>query len=157
MVAAFSSLVRILGECSTIHSLPVLFFFSKVEIASCTLIPLFMQGSAHSGWLAQQADWGRTGQESLLVRVPDLWSKGCKFESWQEQWDLIRCLFLPHVITAARKRPWSFCLKCRLQITPMHAHTLDPMKSEGADYAAVQAQCGNLSRNKHTRNLSGNI
>ena len=31
------------------------------------------------------------------------------------------------------------------------------MKSEWADYAAVQAQCGNLSGNELTRNLSGNI
>ena len=31
------------------------------------------------------------------------------------------------------------------------------MKSEWADYAAVQVWCGNLSRNELTRNLSGNI
>ena len=31
------------------------------------------------------------------------------------------------------------------------------MKSEWADYAAVQAYCGNLSGNELTRNLSGNI
>ena len=37
------------------------------------------------------------------------------------------------------------------------AYTLDPTKSEWADYAAVQAQCGNLSGNELTRNLSGNI
>ena len=30
------------------------------------------------------------------------------------------------------------------------------MKSEWADYAAVQAQCGNLSGNKHILNLSWN-
>ena len=40
---------------------------------------------------------------------------------------------------------------------PKHTYTLDPMKSEWADYAAVQALCGNLSRNKLTCNLSGNI
>ena len=45
--------------------------------------------------------------DSLLVRVPDPWSKGCEFESWQEQWEnflhqsqlcvltLIRCPFHP--------------------------------------------------------------
>ena len=26
-------------------------------------------------------------QDSLLVRVLDLWSKGCKFQSWQGQWE----------------------------------------------------------------------
>ena len=31
------------------------------------------------------------------------------------------------------------------------------MKLEGADYATVQAQCGNLSGNEFTHNLSGNI
>ena len=37
------------------------------------------------------------------------------------------------------------------------AYTLDPTKSKWTDYAAVQAQCGNLSRNELTRNFSGNI
>ena len=37
-----------------------------------------------------------------------------------------------------------------------HAYTLDPTKSEWADYAAVQAEYGNLSGNELTRNSSGN-
>ena len=37
------------------------------------------------------------------------------------------------------KDPASFCQKCRWQVTPKHAHNLDPTKSEWADYAAVQA------------------
>ena len=50
VVVAFSSLARIWGECLINHSLPVLFFFFfKVEISSCTLIPLFRPGSIHSG------------------------------------------------------------------------------------------------------------
>ena len=40
--------------------------------------------------------------------------------------------------------------------TPKHAYTLDPSKSEWNDSAAVQAECGNLSGNKLTRNSSGN-
>ena len=41
---------RILGECSTIHSLPALFFFFfKVEISLRTLIPLFSPESVHCG------------------------------------------------------------------------------------------------------------
>ena len=47
VVRAFSSHAKILGECSTIHSLPGLFF--KVEISSRKLIPLFRSGSVHSG------------------------------------------------------------------------------------------------------------
>ena len=34
--------------------------------------------------------------------------------------------------------------------------TLDPSKLDWADYAAVQAECGNLSGNELTRNSSGN-
>ena len=44
-----------------------------------------------------------------------------------------------------------------MQVTSKNAYTLDPTKSGWADYAAVQAQCGNLSGNELTRNSSGNI
>ena len=59
-VVAFSSLARILGECSTIHSLPVLLplFFLLVESSSYTLIPLFTPGSVHSS----SASWDDCGQ-----------------------------------------------------------------------------------------------
>ena len=43
-----------------------------------------------------------------------------------------------------------------MQVTSKHAYTLDPTKSESADYTAVQAEFGNLSGNKLTRNSSGN-
>ena len=56
---------------------------------------------------------------------------------------------LPHV-----KRPWSFCQKCRWQVTPKHAYSLDPSKSEWADHAATQED--NLSGNELLRNSSGN-
>ena len=52
VVVAFSSLARILGECSTFFlrlGFFLLFFFFKVEISSHTLIPLFRPGSVHSG------------------------------------------------------------------------------------------------------------
>ena len=42
------------------------------------------------------------------------------------------------------------------QVTPKHANTLDPLKSEWADSAAVRAECGHLSGNELTRNWSGN-
>ena len=63
---------------------------------------------------------------------------------------------LPRVTVVACKRPWSFCQKCMRLVTSKHPYTLDPKKSEWADYAAIKAQCGNLSRNQLTRNLSGN-
>ena len=56
----------------------------------------------------------------------------------------------------ACKRPRSFWQKCRWQVTPKHAYTLDPSKSDWADNAAVQAECGNLSGNELTHNSSGN-
>ena len=70
---------------------------------------------------------------------------------------LTRCPFHRRVTAVARKTPRSLCQKCRGQVTPKHAYTLDPSKSEWADYVAVQAECGNLSENELTRNSSGNI
>ena len=85
-------------------------------------------------------------RDNLLVRAPDLWWKGCEFESQQEWHEnfhfvcwLIQCLFHPHVTAVACRRPWSFCQKCRWQVTPKHTYTLNPTKSEWADCAAVQA------------------
>ena len=64
---------------------------------------------------------------------------------------------LPPVTAVVHKRPRSFCQKCMSQVTPRYTHTHDPAKLEWADYAAVQAECGNLSRNELTHNLSGDI
>ena len=69
---------------------------------------------------------------------------------------LIRCPFHSCVTAVARKRPRLFCQKCRWQVTPKHAYTLDPSKSEWLDYAAVQAECGNLSGKELTRISTGN-
>ena len=60
----------------------------------------------------------------------------------------------PRVTAVTRIRPRSFCQNCRWKVTPKYAYIFDPTKSEWADYAVVQAQCWNLSRNKLTRNLS---
>ena len=69
---------------------------------------------------------------------------------------LIRCPFHPCVTAVARKRPQSFCQKCRWQVAPKHAYILDPTKSKWADCAAVQAHWWNLLGNKLTHNSSGN-
>ena len=72
---------------------------------------------------------------SLSVRVPDSWWKGCEFESQQKRWEnfllqswlcvltLTRCLFQPHVTRVARKRPKSFCQNCKWQVTPLTQHS----------------------------------
>ena len=92
----------------------------------------------------------------FLSRAPDPWSKGCEFESRQKRRDnvlpqselsvliLIRCPLHTRVASVARKRPRSFLQKCRRQVTPEYAYTLDSTKSERADYV-VQAFWRNLS------------
>ena len=39
-------------------------------------------------------------------------------------WLLFRYPFHPRVTTVARKKSWSFCQKCRWQVTAKHAYTL---------------------------------
>ena len=90
-------------------------------------------------------------RNSLLVRAPDSWSKGCEFKFWQGRQEnfllqsqlcvltLIWWPLRPHVTVVACKRPWSFCQKCRWQVTSEHVNTLDPTKLEWADYAVVHA------------------
>ena len=68
----------------------------------------------------------------------------------------IQCPFHPHVTTVAHRRLQSFRKKCRWQVTPKHIYNLDPTKSEWADYATVQTQCGYLSENDLTCSSSGN-
>ena len=90
----------------------------------------------------------------LLVWAPDSISKGCEFEFRQERWEkfllqsqlcvltLIRCPFHLLVTALARKRPRSFCQKCKWRVTPEHASTFDSTKSGTADYAAVGHNAG---------------
>ena len=52
--------------------------------------------------------------------------KGRRFKSWEEQWEnfptlLFQYSFHPHVTTVACKRSWSFCQKCRWQVTTKYA------------------------------------
>ena len=91
-------------------------------------------------------------------------TESCEFESWQEWREnfllqsqlcvltLIRWPFHPRVTAVARKRPRSFCQKCRSQVTHQHEYILDPSKPGWA----IQTECGNLSANELTRNSSGN-
>ena len=68
-------------------------------------------------WRVMMHNHTNGGRDSLLVRAPDLWSKGCEFESRQERREhfllqselcvltLIRCPFHPRVTAVARKGP----------------------------------------------------
>ena len=71
LVMIFASRSSSLGECSTIHPPPALFFFFLMEVSSRTLIPLFGLGSVHSG----SASWDDCGwmffDELRLNSFPD--------------------------------------------------------------------------------------
>ena len=69
---------------------------------------------------------------------------------------LIRCPFQHLVTVVARKRPQSFCIKYRWQVTSEHAYTLCPPRSDWANYATVQSELVNVSENEITVNSSGN-
>ena len=69
-------------------------------------------------------------------------------------WLVFGVRFTPRVTAVARTRPRSFCQKCRWQVTPKHAYSVDPTKSEWADYTTVLAWCGNLLGKRLTRNSS---
>ena len=67
----------------------------------------------------------RGSGDSSVVRAPNLWSKGCGFESLLENFllqghtfcaDLFRYPFHPRVTAVARKRSRSFCQRRRLQL-----------------------------------------
>ena len=73
-------------------------------------------------------------RDSSEVRAWDSWSKGLgfEFEYQQKWWDnfllqgklsvlIFQYPFHPHGTTVACKRSWSFCQKCRQQVTAKHA------------------------------------
>ena len=84
-LVAFPSHARILWECLTIHFPPTLFsfFFSfKVAISSCTLIPLFMPGSVHSG----SVSWDDCGW-IISDKLHDSWfSNRFPHYAWTAAW-----------------------------------------------------------------------
>ena len=65
VLVAFSSLPRILGDCSTTHSPPAVFltiFLNnkfEMEVSSSTLISLLMPGSVRRSGSASRDDCGR--------------------------------------------------------------------------------------------------
>ena len=69
---------------------------------------------------------------------------------------LIRCPFHPVLPLWHVKKP-GHAAKSASGRLHLNTHTLDPTKSEWADYAAVQAWCENLSGNELSLNAPGNI
>ena len=104
-----------------------------------TQMPLW-SGVGIAQWLERRTrDW----------KVADLnpcWSGGRIFFSRVDFlcWLLFRYPFHPRVTAVARKRPWSFCQKCRWQVTAKHAYTLHMwlcMKWHGAWLYGVHRTC----------------
>ena len=69
---------------------------------------------------------------------------------------LIRCPFLPRVTAVARKRPQSFCPKCRWQVTTEHGQTLSAQRSRSGLTMLSGHSVGTYQRNELTRKSSGN-
>ena len=68
---------------------------------------------------------------------------------------LIRCPFYPVLPQWHVKDPGHFAKSAGGRLH-LNTYSLDQTKSEWADYATVQAQCGNISGKMLTHNLSGN-
>ena len=92
-------------------------------------------------WSRQSVYW-----DNSVGRTRNLWSEVCCsnfgggsgrifiskviFLSW------LWCSFHLYVTAVAHKRPRSLHEKCRWQVTSKYSYSLDPTKSEWADYAA---------------------
>ena len=63
---------------------------------------------------------------------------------------------LARVTAAARKRPRSFCQKCKWQVTPKRVRTLDPVKSQWADLLSRHSGEPVTEENELTCNSTGN-
>ena len=74
VLLASSTLARVLGDCSTIHCLPALFFFFIVEISSRAQIPLFTPGSVHCGSASRDDFGGVVPGELRVSSFPDRFS-----------------------------------------------------------------------------------
>ena len=121
---AFSLCVRLLGDCSTIHSQSALFsFFFKVEIRSRMLNPLFRPGSVHSG----SASWDNCGQDELCVSLfPDRFPHYACTVAQSAHFDFVEsrvwaCLSVTCHLHFWQEWPGSFtchCSKTGLEWTP---------------------------------------
>ena len=97
-------------------------------------------GAGIAQWLERRTrDW-------KLVGLNPCRSGGRNFllQGWLSVLTLISVSFPPCVTAVARKRPQSFCQKCRWQVTAKHAYTLSMwlcMKWHGAWLYGVHRTC----------------
>ena len=73
----------------------------------------------------------RTSHRKVASSNPGLSGGRIFFSSRLSVLTLIRCPFHPRVTIVARKRPRPFCQKCRWQVTPKYAYTLDQRSRSG--------------------------
>ena len=106
--------------------------------------PMTYMGVGIAQWLKRWTrDWKVAGSNPC-------WSGGRIFFSWVDFlcWLLFRYLFRPCITAVARKRSWSFCQKCRWQVTAKHAYTLCMwlcMKWHGAWLYGVHKTCAEMA------------
>ena len=149
---AFSSLARNFGQCLTIDSPPVPFFF-KVENSLRTLNPLFMPESVHSG-SAIWDDWGRMFPDKLCVSsFPDWfpyyawiaqsahsdfvgsWVSGClgvtcRVHFWKNDWGLLCATAVTRGWNGHRRRISTHTRKH----THIHRHTHSDTRTHTRTY-----------------------
>ena len=99
----------------------------------CDLLkPIILSLSSHTIQSINNNPWchWKDPLTSQVNKCPDIFRKcptGSKLRiAYKIQGKLITPLEPPH-------RDWSFCQKCRWQVTPRHAYTLGPTKSEWVD------------------------
>ena len=144
LYAWVSFLVRSLSECVIVQRLGQFLTGFALYKFSLLLLPLLLLLSSKNGT-------AQTRFPDSCRCVPSSFFDSC-LRSFtcppflQDDYDhghqcqvFYLCPFHLLVTAVARKRPRSFCQNCRWQVTPKHTYTLDPTKSEWAEYAAVQA------------------
>ena len=87
---------------------------------ACTKYTAYTRGAGIAQWLQ------RWTHDRKVAGLNPCWSGGRIFFSRVNFlcWLLFRYPFHPRVTPVARKRPRSFCQKCRWQVTAKHAYTL---------------------------------
>ena len=97
---------------------------STIKIPAGAINTLFsyviLKGAGIAQWLEHRThDWKVAGSNPC-------WNGGRIFFSRVDFlcWFLFRYPFHPRVTAVARKKSWSFCQKCRWQVTAEHAYTL---------------------------------